>query len=73
VNEDTNLPHMPAKPRTVCKTARWPPAGVSLAGFAAGKFAGAGQNLHTARQNGHQISDRGRMPKTVVDAFQAAH
>ena len=26
-----------------------------------------------ARQNGHQISDRGRIPKTVVDAFQAAH
>jgi hypothetical protein len=22
-----------------------------------------------ARQNGHQISDRGRIPKTVVDAF----
>jgi hypothetical protein len=26
-----------------------------------------------ARQNGHQISDRGRISKTVVDAFQAAH
>jgi nucleoid-associated protein Lsr2 len=25
-----------------------------------------------ARQNGHQISDRGRISKTVVDAFQAA-
>jgi hypothetical protein len=26
-----------------------------------------------ARQNGHQVSDRGRIAKTVVDAFQAAH
>jgi Lsr2 len=26
-----------------------------------------------ARQNGHHVSDRGRISKTVVDAFQAAH
>ena len=26
-----------------------------------------------ARQNGHQVSERGRISKTVVDAFQAAH
>ena len=26
-----------------------------------------------ARQNGHEVSDRGRISKTVVDAFQAAH
>jgi hypothetical protein len=26
-----------------------------------------------ARQNGHQVSDRGRVPKSVLDAFQAAH
>ena len=26
-----------------------------------------------ARQNGHKVSDRGRIAKTVVDAFQAAH
>ena len=26
-----------------------------------------------ARANGHQVSDRGRISKTVVDAFQAAH
>jgi hypothetical protein len=26
-----------------------------------------------ARQNGHQVSDRGRIPKAVVDAFEAAH
>jgi nucleoid-associated protein Lsr2 len=26
-----------------------------------------------ARQNGHQVLDRGRIPKTVVAAFQAAH
>lgn len=26
-----------------------------------------------ARDNGHQVSDRGRIPKTVVEAFQAAH
>jgi len=25
-----------------------------------------------ARQNGHQVSDRGRISKTVIDAFQAA-
>jgi hypothetical protein len=26
-----------------------------------------------ARQNGHQVSDRGRIPKSVIDAYQAAH
>ena len=26
-----------------------------------------------ARQNGHQVSDRGRISKTVFGAFQAAH
>jgi len=26
-----------------------------------------------ARQNGHKVSDRGRIPKTVFGAFQAAH
>lgn len=26
-----------------------------------------------ARDNGHEISGRGRIPKTVVDAYQAAH
>ena len=26
-----------------------------------------------ARQNGHEVSDRGRISKTVLDAFQAAH
>ena len=25
-----------------------------------------------ARQNGHQVSDRGRIPKSVIDAYQAA-
>jgi hypothetical protein len=26
-----------------------------------------------ARKNGHQVSDRGRISKPVIDAFQAAH
>jgi hypothetical protein len=26
-----------------------------------------------ARQNGHEVSERGRISKTVLDAFQAAH
>jgi len=26
-----------------------------------------------ARQNGHDVSDRGRIAKAVVEAFQAAH
>jgi hypothetical protein len=26
-----------------------------------------------ARQNGHEVSDRGRIAKAVVEAFQAAH
>ena len=26
-----------------------------------------------ARQNGHEVSDRGRISETVLDAFQAAH
>ena len=25
-----------------------------------------------ARQNGHQLSDRGRIPKSVIEAYQAA-
>jgi hypothetical protein len=26
-----------------------------------------------ARENGHQVSDRGRIPKSVIEAYQAAH
>lgn len=26
-----------------------------------------------AAENGHQVSDRGRIPKKVVEAFEAAH
>ena len=26
-----------------------------------------------ARQNGHQLSDRGRIPKSVLEAYRAAH
>lgn len=26
-----------------------------------------------ARENGHQVSDRGRIKKEIVDAFEAAH
>jgi hypothetical protein len=26
-----------------------------------------------ARENGHTVSDRGRIPKTVVEAYEAAH
>ena len=26
-----------------------------------------------ARQNGHQLSDRGRIPKSVIEAYQAAN
>jgi len=26
-----------------------------------------------ARRNGHQVSDRGRIAASVVDAFEAAH
>ena len=26
-----------------------------------------------ARENGHQVSERGRIPKSVVEAYQAAH
>jgi hypothetical protein len=25
-----------------------------------------------ARENGHEVSDRGRIPKTVVEAYRAA-
>jgi hypothetical protein len=25
-----------------------------------------------ARENGHQVSDRGRIPKSVIEAYQAA-
>jgi hypothetical protein len=26
-----------------------------------------------ARQNGYELSDRGRIPSTVIEAFEAAH
>lgn len=26
-----------------------------------------------ARQNGHQVNDRGRIPRSVIEAFEAAH
>jgi hypothetical protein len=26
-----------------------------------------------ARENGHQVSDRGRIPKSVIEAYQAAN
>ena len=26
-----------------------------------------------ARQNGHQVSDRGRIPKSIIEAYQATH
>ncbi|MFD1049891.1 histone-like nucleoid-structuring protein Lsr2, partial [Kibdelosporangium lantanae] len=26
-----------------------------------------------ARQNGHVVSDRGRIPKSVIEAFEEAH
>jgi hypothetical protein len=26
-----------------------------------------------ARQNGYELSDRGRIPATVIEAFEAAH
>ncbi len=26
-----------------------------------------------AQQNGHQVSDRGRIPKSVLEAYQAAN
>jgi hypothetical protein len=26
-----------------------------------------------ARRNGHQVSDRGRIPSTVLEAFNSAH
>jgi hypothetical protein len=26
-----------------------------------------------ARQHGHQVSDRGRIPKSVIEAYQVAH
>jgi hypothetical protein len=33
----------------------------------------AGAIRDWARKNGHEVSDRGRIPSTVVEAFQAAH
>jgi hypothetical protein len=32
-----------------------------------------GQVREWARANGHQVSDRGRIPATVLDAYDAAH
>jgi nucleoid-associated protein Lsr2 len=26
-----------------------------------------------ARQNGHKVSERGRIPKSILEAYQAAH
>ena len=33
----------------------------------------AGAIRDWARKNGHQVSDRGRIPASVVEAFEAAH
>ena len=33
----------------------------------------AGAIRDWARKNGHQVSDRGRIPASVVDAYEAAH
>ena len=33
----------------------------------------AGAIRDWARKNGHDVSDRGRIPATVVDAYEAAH
>lgn len=33
----------------------------------------AGAIRDWARKNGHEVSDRGRIPGTVVDAYEAAH
>ncbi len=33
----------------------------------------AGAMRDWARKNGHEVSDRGRIPASVVDAFEAAH
>ncbi len=33
----------------------------------------AGAIRDWARKNGHEVSDRGRIPASVVDAFEAAH
>ena len=33
----------------------------------------AGAIRDWARKNGHQVSDRGRIPGSVVDAYEAAH
>ncbi|MCZ2818950.1 Lsr2 family protein [Modestobacter sp. VKM Ac-2977] len=33
----------------------------------------AGAIRDWARSNGHQVSDRGRIPASVVEAFEAAH
>ncbi|MCZ2810645.1 MULTISPECIES: histone-like nucleoid-structuring protein Lsr2 [unclassified Modestobacter] len=33
----------------------------------------AGAIRDWARNNGHQVSDRGRIPASVVEAFEAAH
>ena len=33
----------------------------------------AGAIRDWARKNGHQVSDRGRIPASVVDAYESAH
>src|ERR687886_1027838 len=58
------------------------------AGRAGGRASGGGRSRATggrmdreqagairdwARKNGHQVSDRGRIPASVVDAYEAAH
>jgi hypothetical protein len=33
----------------------------------------AGAIREWARRNGHQVSDRGRIPSSVVEAYESAH
>lgn len=43
------------------------------AGAAAGRGSDLGKIREWGRQNGYQVSDRGRIPQDVQDAYAAAH
>jgi hypothetical protein len=38
-----------------------------------GRSRATGGRMDWARKNGHAVSDRGRIPASIVDAYEAAH
>lgn len=55
-------------------SARKPSGGQRVPRRSSGRRSGATGDVRSwARENGYQISERGRIPSSVIEAYQAAH